>query len=415
VDKRRPDDDLQAQPRPGRAGEEHMANTAELAATNGDMRISPEEYRRAVKLSMRHTEYRNGAFVDIEVTDEEVSFLLLKAAEYGLNPFKGQIYATWRDGRIQVETTLDGLRSLAQRTGEYRGQLLPEWFDGETDEWTEVWNKDEAPAAARWGVLREGFPEPVVVTVHWEEFKQTKRDGSLSAIWKEKPAHMLAKNAASLAFRAAFPGETGGIYTAEEMAGIGQVQPPSDNGGASAPLPQAPAPNPNGNGNGNGAAAIVDAPASQPSGPPATPATTGRLAAVLEQAGYSRLRADLALLVFDQQPDRLNEEQTQQLANALTAAESAGITAVEVERACKRGLKYKEVEVRRKAFYEWILERGKKAAQKKAEQKNATEGTGQASHSGEDLPAEKAPTSPDDGDPGPAAILDEEPGVSGEQ
>jgi hypothetical protein len=120
-------------------------------------------------------------------------------------------------------------------------------------------------------------------------------------------------------------------------------------------------------------------------------------------------------VVCDPNPDRLNEEQTQQLANALTAAESAGITAVEVERACKRGLKYKEVEVRRKAFYEWILERGKKAAQKKAEQNDETKGTGQASRPEERAPAEEAPTPPDDGDPGPAAILDEEPGVSDEQ
>lgn len=353
-----------------------MSASTKTAGRNGDRRTSPEEYRRAVKLTMRKQVKQGRSWVDAEPTDEEVNYLLLKAAEYGLNPLKGQIYATWRGGTMQVETTLDGLRVLAEQTGQYRGQLPPEWYDEETSKWTDVWTDDDKPpAAARVGILRKGFKEPVVVTVHWREFKQTTSSGQLSSMWQEKPAHMLAKNSASLGFRAAFPGEAGGIYTAEEMAGIGQMEPSQG-----APPPQAPpASSPtgasNGNGsNGNGAAihssppsngqapaVIVDPPSSQPSGPPATPATSGRLAAVLEKSGYSRLREDLARLVFDQQASRLNEEQTGRLANALTAAESAGITAVELERACKRGLKYDDVPLRRKALFQWIAERAKKA------------------------------------------------------
>lgn len=408
----------------GGFGKENMAKTAEVAVANGNLKTSPEEYRRAVALSMRHTEYRNGAWTDIPVTDEEVSYLLLKAAEYGLNPLKGQIYATWRSGRIQVETTLEGLRVIAERTGEYQGQLSPEWFDGESGKWTEVWTMKTPPTAARWGVLRKGFPKPVLVTVHWEEFKQTKGDGSLTAIWNEKPAHMLAKNAASLAFRAAFPGEAGGIYTAEEMAGVGQAKPSAEGVAPPATPSQAPVPAVGGNGNDSGAAAIVDAPATQPSGPPATPATSGRLAAVLEQAGYSRLKVDLAKLVFDQHPDRLSEEETQRLANALTAAESAGITVVELERACKRGVKYQDIALRRKALFQWIEERGKKAAVRSSQRQGASAGeapTGEpeskaaAEEPVAAEPAEAEEPPPPDADDRPAAILDEEPQDSGGQ
>jgi phage recombination protein Bet len=354
--------------------------------------MSPDEYRRAVKLTMKKKERRGGSWVDVSPTDEDVNFLLLKAAEYGLNPLKGQIYATWRGGKIQVETTLDGLRVLAERTGAYRGQTKPEWYDGE--QWTDVWIDDrETPVAARVGIRRKGFPEPLFVTVHWREFKQTNNNGELAAMWQEKPAHMLAKTSASLGFRAAFPGEAGGIYTAEEMAVIGQAgstegggaQPPAaasgSNGSApagngSGPPARQAQPRPGASGaNGDAPAAIVDPPAQQPSGPPATPATSSRLAAVLEKAGYSRLREDLAKLVFAQQASRLNEEQTARLANALTAAEAAGITAVELERACKVGLKDNNVQLRRRALFEWIAERAAKAGQAIPDRRAQTNGS----------------------------------------
>jgi phage recombination protein Bet len=355
-----------------------MSAQVGVAGRNGDRRMSPDEYFRAVKLTMKKRVKEGGAWVDADPTDGEVNFLLIKAAEYGLNPLKGQIYATWRGGTIQVETTLDGLRVLAERTGEYRGQTPPEWFDG--IRWTDVWidDKEQQPVAARVGIRREGFPDPVFVTVHWREFKQTNRKGELSEVWKEKPAHMLAKTSASLGFRAAFPGEAGGIYTAEEMALIGKPDsggngagtvhaepaPAAGNGaatGANGGPRQTPPVSPPAEGNGAEPAAIVDPPAQQPSGPPATPGTSGRLSAVLEQAGYSKLREDLARVTFDQQANRLNEEQVARLANALTAAEAAGITAVELERACKNGLKVGDVALRRKRLFQWIAERAQRA------------------------------------------------------
>jgi len=355
-----------------------MSTPATAGRQNGDLRTTPEEYRRAVKASMRKTIRQHGQWVDVPPTDEEVGILLLKAAEYRLNPLKGQIYATWRGGVMRVETTLDGLRVLAQRTNEYRGQTKPEWYDSTIDSWTDVWDDDERPpTAARVGIRREGFPEPVYVTVHWSEFKQTTNTNQLASMWKEKPAHMLAKTSASLGLRAAFPDEAGGLYTAEEMAGIGQVEVASPPGEAPPqPAPDADTTDTKGTGsqngtpdlNGGGAqtvppepATVVDSPDEQPSGPPATPETSGRLAAVLEKAGYSRLREDLARLVFDQQSGRLTEEQTASLANALTAAETAEITAVELERACKSGLQSGDIKARRKQLFDWIIERARKA------------------------------------------------------
>lgn len=388
-----------------------MSTPATAVRQNGDLRTTPEEYRRAVKASMRKTIRQNGQWVDVPPTDEEVGILLLKAAEYRLNPLKGQIYATWRGGVMRVETTLDGLRVLAQRTNEYRGQTKPEWYDSTVDKWTDVWDDDERPPmAARVGIRREGFPEPVYVTVHWSEFKQTTNTNQLASMWKEKPAHMLAKTSTSLGLRAAFPDEAGGLYTAEEMAGIGQVEAANAPGEVPQPAPTANEASANGNGtrkgspgqNGNRVqeaqpepATVVDSPNEQPSGPPATPETSGRLTAVLEKAGYSRLREDLARLVFDQQSDRLTEEQTASLANALTAAETAGITAVELERACKSGLQSGAIKARRKQLFDWVIERARQAGKEIQTKQVGEEAKG--------TDGETEPTAEDDGDTTPKA------------
>ena len=163
-----------------------MSTALVLASSNGEQKTYSAEYRAAVKRTMRHREYRNGDWAELEIAPEEVDFLLFKATAYGLDPLKGQIYATWRNGRIQVEATFDGLRSLAERTGAYRGQTKPEWCDKEGN-WSEIWLEEGPPAAARVGIRREGFPEPVCVPVHFGEFKQTQRNGELVAMWRRSP------------------------------------------------------------------------------------------------------------------------------------------------------------------------------------------------------------------------------------
>ncbi|HEY5052800.1 MAG TPA: recombinase RecT, partial [Solirubrobacterales bacterium] len=125
------------------------STVVEHASSNGVRKTYPAEYKAALKQQMRHRERSGGGWVDVPITDADVDFLMMKAAAYKLDPLKGQIYATWRNGAIQVGTTFDGLRALAERTGEYQGQTPPQWYDEKEKKWTDIWLSSDPPAAAR--------------------------------------------------------------------------------------------------------------------------------------------------------------------------------------------------------------------------------------------------------------------------
>jgi phage recombination protein Bet len=132
-----------------------------------------------------------------------------------LDPIARQIYCIERGGKYSISVGIDGARLVAQRSGEYAGQRPIEWTaDGE--KWVDVWLSKEPPAAARAGVMRKGFSEPLYAVATWDSYAPYW-NGKLGQVWSQHGPLMLGKCAEMLALRKAFPMELSGLYVAEEM------------------------------------------------------------------------------------------------------------------------------------------------------------------------------------------------------
>lgn len=157
------------------------------------------------------------------VSDQELAYFLEVCRSTGLNPLHRQIYAimrkskdkdgNWRES-MTIQTGIDGYRLLAHRSKRHVG----------TDD--AIYDTETAPHPNKATVTVykhvAGQRCPYTATARWAEYVQTFKDKASgdevpSGLWAKMPYLMLAKVAEALALRKAFPAETSGLYTDEEM------------------------------------------------------------------------------------------------------------------------------------------------------------------------------------------------------
>lgn len=166
-------------------------------------------------------------------SDDELRLFMNVCERTGLDPFARQIYCMKRnewnpdsqrmESKMSAEASIDGLRLCAERTGKYAGQLGPEWC-GPDGAWRDIWLDEKSPAAARVGIIRSDFKEPLWGKALFTEYVQTKKDGQPNRMWSKMAAGQLAKCAEALGLRKAFPRELSGIYTRDEMQQVSPAE-----------------------------------------------------------------------------------------------------------------------------------------------------------------------------------------------
>lgn len=180
-------------------------------------------------------------------TIAEVGLFAQYCRKTGLDPFSRQIYAIKRGTQMTIQVSIDGLRTLAERSGTYEGQTEPQYLDS-AGQWHDVWLPGKMPGvdwlggedgengpltyplAARVGVYRKGFRAPIYGMAKWEAYAQVNEEWEgesgnrrktgrlvLGDMWRKMPELMLAKCAEALALRKACPTDMSGLYTHDEM------------------------------------------------------------------------------------------------------------------------------------------------------------------------------------------------------
>lgn len=142
-------------------------------------------------------------------SNDELRLFAYACQRTGLDPFSKQIYAIKRGGRMTVQAGIDGLRSIAERTGQLDGSET--FWCGEDGQWQDVWLAKTPPAAAKTIIYRKGAAHPFVGVARFADYNAGQ------GLWSKMPAAMIAKCSEALALRKAFPADLSGVYSTDEM------------------------------------------------------------------------------------------------------------------------------------------------------------------------------------------------------
>lgn len=138
-------------------------------------------------------------------SDSELQLFLEVCINTGLNPFMKQIYSIPRGNQRTIQTSIDGLRLIAERTEKYAPGKEPSYtYDTQG-------NLISATSFIK-KMTRDGTWHEVSATALLNEYNP-----GINTFWKKMPHVMLAKCAEAAALRKAFPAQMSGVYSEDEM------------------------------------------------------------------------------------------------------------------------------------------------------------------------------------------------------
>jgi len=142
-------------------------------------------------------------------SNDELRLFAYACQRTGLDPFSKQIYAIKRGGKMTIQAGIDGLRSIAERTGQLDGSET--LWCGDDGQWTDVWLGSKPPAAAKTTIWRKGAGHPFTGVARFQDYNAGQ------GLWSKMGATMIAKCSEALALRKAFPADLSGVYSTDEM------------------------------------------------------------------------------------------------------------------------------------------------------------------------------------------------------
>ena len=221
-----------------------LAVTQPIIVTDGQVLV-PADFKS--NFSRKQIEVIKEQFAK-GATDSELQMFIYVCRMTKLDPFSKQIHLVPRwDSKLGKELRvvvvgIDGLRSIAERTGSYAGNSDPLFGEEQeievkkTDFRTkaEVAKKYTVPSKATVTVKKvvQGVICDFTATAKWEEYYPGDKQGMM---WTRMPENMLGKCAEAKALRKAFPAVMSGLYVGEEMqqatsAAVGSATPEKEQG-----------------------------------------------------------------------------------------------------------------------------------------------------------------------------------------
>jgi phage recombination protein Bet len=178
-----------------------LASLANIALLNLlSILFSPNNNEHAYPLDTRANPVNFSTTIAPGCSNDELRLFAYACQRTGLDPFSKQIYAIKRGGKMTIQAGIDGLRSIAERTGQLDGSET-HWC-GEDGVWTDVWLAAKPPAAAKTILHRKGASHPFVGVARFADYNAGQ------GLWSKMPAAMIAKCSEALSLRKAFPADS---------------------------------------------------------------------------------------------------------------------------------------------------------------------------------------------------------------